>query len=210
MNIEQLDIAHMNMTSLALAALAGYLLGAIPFGMVLTWLSGGGDIRSSGSGNIGATNVLRTGGKGLAALTLLLDAGKAILAVWLARHFLSEGVPGDVSALLAGFAAFLGHVFPLWLRFRGGKGVATMIGALLGLAWPVGLAFCAVWLLTAILRRQSSLASITAAATAPLFAWWLGSPLLALTALALALILISRHHENISRLLAGTEPRIGQ
>ena len=200
----------MNLTNLLLATIIGYLLGAIPFGLVLTRLTGGGDIRKTGSGNIGATNVLRTGNRGLAALTLLLDAGKAMAAVWIARQFFSDGISFDLAAMAAGFFAFLGHVFPVWLGFKGGKGVATMIGALLALAWPVGLAFCVLWLTVAFLRRQSSLAGTIAAAMAPLYAYWLSGLPLAITALGLALILIWRHHDNIVRLLEGTEPGIGQ
>lgn len=190
--------------TLLYAAILGYLFGSIPFGLVLTKATGGGDIREIGSGNIGATNVLRTGKKGLAASTLVLDAAKATLAIVLARYLW-----GETAAMIAGFSAFLGHLFPVWLRFRGGKGVATMIGALLGLAWPVGIAFCLVWLATALISRQSSLAGITAAITSPIFAWFVAGAALSLTALALALLLIYRHHENIKRLIAGTEPKIG-
>ncbi len=195
----------MNGLELVLAALLGYGLGSIPFGLLLTRLSGGGDIRKIGSGNIGATNVLRTGRKELAAATLLLDAGKGAAAVLLARHFGGEG-----TAMIAGLAAFLGHLYPFWLGFKGGKGVATMIGVLLALAWPLGLAFCAIWLTTALIRRQSSLAGLAAAASAPVLAYFFSTPALALTTLVLAAFLFLKHRENIARLMAGTEPRIGQ
>ncbi len=194
----------MDYTAFSYALIAGYLLGSIPFGLLLTRLAGKGDIRKMGSGNIGATNVLRTGSKGLAAATLLLDGGKAFAAVVLAGYFW-----GETAAMIAGSFAFVGHLFPLWLKFAGGKGVATMIGALLALSWPVGLGFCAVWLLVALIRRQSSLAALSAAAAAPLLAWALDGPALALTSLLLAILLFYRHHENIRRLMAGAEPRIG-
>lgn len=190
--------------SLLFAATLGYFLGSIPFGLLLTRMAGMDDIRKFGSGNIGATNVLRTGKKGLAASTLIMDAAKAAIAVLLARYFW-----GDIAAMIAGFFAFIGHIFPLWLGFKGGKGVAAMIGALLALAWPVGLGFCAIWLLTAFIKRQSSLAALAGAAFAPVLAWLFVGPTLALTALALAILLFYRHHENIRRLLDGSEPKIG-
>ncbi len=190
--------------SLLFAATLGYFLGSIPFGLLLTRMAGMDDIRKFGSGNIGATNVLRTGKKGLAASTLIMDAAKAAIAVLLARYFW-----GDIAAMIAGFFAFIGHIFPLWLGFKGGKGVAAMIGALLALAWPVGLGFCAIWLLTAFIKRQSSLAALVGAAFAPVLAWFFVGPALALTALALAILLFYRHHENIRRLLDGSEPKIG-
>lgn len=187
------------------AAVMAYLLGSIPFGLLLTQAAGLGDIRAIGSGNIGATNVLRTGNKVLAAATLLLDAGKAVAAVLIARY-----VWGDIAAMIAGAAAFLGHCFPAWLRFRGGKGVATYIGICFALFWPLGLIFCGVWLLIAITQKMSSLAALTAAVTTPLFAFSLsGVPLAATTGL-LSLFLIFQHRTNIARLLAGTEPRIGR
>lgn len=189
---------------LILALALGYLSGSIPFGLILTRAAGLGDIRNIGSGNIGATNVLRTGNKKIAAATLVLDALKAAVPVLVARHFW-----GEEAAMLAAVGAFFGHCFPVWLGFKGGKGVAVMIGSLLALAWPVGLIFCAVWLLIAFARKISSLAALTAAATAPIFAYLLGSPLLALTVIALALLLFFQHRENIARLLAGTEPTIG-
>lgn len=184
----------------------GYLIGSIPFGLILTRLAGHGDIRAIGSGNIGATNVLRTGNKGLAAATLLLDAGKAAAAVLIVRYF----VPTPPLAYsFAGMAAFVGHIFPVWLGFKGGKGVATYIGAMLGINWIVGLIFCAVWLIIAFTRKYSSLAALTAAATAPIFAYlWSGMHLATGTALMSAL-LIYKHWANIRRLIEGTEPRIG-
>jgi len=186
------------------AAMFGYLFGSIPFGLLLTRMVGMDDIRNIGSGNIGATNVLRTGKKGLAASTLILDGAKAALAVLLARYLW-----GDIAAMIAGFFAFIGHIFPIWLGFRGGKGVASMIGALLALSWPVGLGFCAIWLITAFIKRQSSLAALAGAALAPILAWFFAGNALALTSLALAILLFWRHHENIRRLLDGSEPKIG-
>ncbi len=188
-----------------LAAVVGYLLGSIPFGLLLTRAAGLGDIRSIGSGNIGATNVLRTGNKGLAAATLLLDAAKGAAAVLAARYLWGEG-----PAMMAGVAAFLGHVFPVWLSFKGGKGVATYIGVMLALNWIVGLIFCATWLLIAFAQRYSSLAALTAAATAPIFAYVVtGSLELPAAAVVLSVILVMRHSTNIQRLIKGTEPRIG-
>jgi len=187
-----------------IAAIAGYLLGSIPFGLVLTRMAGLGDVRKIGSGNIGATNVLRTGNKKLAALTLLADAGKAALAVVLARYFF-----GETAAMIAGFAAFIGHIFPVWLRFKGGKGVAAMIGAISALSWPVGLIFCAIWLFMALALRYSSLAALVAGATAPVFAYIFSGPEMSFTVLAITLLLFYRHSENIKRLLAGSETKIG-
>ena len=166
------------------ALVLGYLCGSIPFGLILTRAAGLGDIRAIGSGNIGATNVLRTGNKGLAAGTLVLDALKAVIPVLLARHFW-----GEDAARVAALGAFLGHCFPVWLGFKGGKGVAVMIGSLLALNWIVGLIFCAVWLLIAFTRKISSLAALTAAATAPIFAYVLGSERLALVVTGIALLL---------------------
>ncbi|MFD1252193.1 putative glycerol-3-phosphate acyltransferase [Devosia equisanguinis] len=186
------------------ALVLGYLCGSIPFGLILTRAAGLGDIRAIGSGNIGATNVLRTGNKGLAAGTLVLDALKAVIPVLLARHFW-----GEDAARVAALGAFLGHCFPVWLGFKGGKGVAVMIGSLLALNWIVGLIFCAVWLLIAFTRKISSLAALTAAATAPIFAYVLGSERLALVVTGLALLLFFQHRENIARLIKGTEPSIG-
>ena len=187
----------------ALALLGGYLLGAIPFGLFLTRAAGLGDIRAIGSGNIGATNVLRTGNRGLAAATLLLDAGKGALAVLLAARW------GADAALLAGFGAVLGHLFPVWLAFRGGKGAATGLGVALAASWPVGLIACAVWLLLALASRRSSLGTLGAFAAAPLAAWGFGRHGAALLLVVVAALVFVRHATNIRRLMAGTEPRIG-
>lgn len=190
-------------------ALVGYLLGAIPFGLLLTRLAGLGDIRAIGSGNIGATNVLRTGHKGLAALTLLLDALKGTLAV-LAGHAIGAHFGMAIlGGLIAGLAAFVGHIFPVWLGFRGGKGVATYIGVLGGLAWPGALAFCAVWLATALSFRYSSLAALVASLAAPIVLLALGFRPEALLALVLSALLIWKHAANIDRLMKGQEPKIG-
>ena len=189
---------------LILALVLGYLAGSIPFGLILTQAAGLGDIRKIGSGNIGATNVLRTGNRPVAAATLVLDALKAAIPVLVARYFW-----GEDAAMLAAVGAFFGHCFPVWLGFKGGKGVAVIIGSLLSLAWPVGLIFCAVWLLIAYTRKISSLAALTAAATAPIFAYVIVGDRLALTVLGLALLLFFQHRENIGRLLAGTESTIG-
>ena len=189
---------------LILALVLGYLSGSIPFGLILTQAAGLGDIRKIGSGNIGATNVMRTGNKKVAAATLVLDALKAALPILVIRHFF-----GDDAARLAAVGAFLGHCFPVWLGFKGGKGVAVMIGSLLALAWPVGLIFCAVWLLIFLTRKISSLAALTAAATAPIFAYVFVSERLAFVVAALALLLFFKHRENIGRLLKNTEPTFG-
>jgi glycerol-3-phosphate acyltransferase PlsY len=183
--------------------LASYLLGSIPFGLILTRLAGLGDIRQIGSGNIGATNVLRTGNKALAAATLILDGAKGAVAVLLAQHLY-----GPDAAVIAGAGAFLGHLFPVWLKFRGGKGMATTIGICLAIAWPVGLITCAVWLLVALLFRYSSLAALIAVAAAPVAAWFLANHQTAGLALFLAVVVWLRHHENIGRLLRGQESRI--
>ena len=187
--------------------LVGYLLGSIPFGLILTQLAGLGDIRRIGSGNIGATNVLRTGNKALAAATLLLDAAKGAAAVLVARHLFFYGPDAEI---IAGAGAFLGPLFPVWLKFRGGKGVATTIGILLAIAWPVGLIVCAVWLLVALLSRYSSLAALIGIAAAPVAAWFLPNVNHQTTGLALflAVVIWQRHHENIGRLLKGKESRI--
>ena len=186
----------------AIAFAVGYLLGSIPFGVVLTRLAGLGDIRAIGSGNIGATNVLRTGNKFLAAATLLLDGGKGAAAALLG------GLYGPDMAVTAAAAAVIGHMFPLWLRVRGGKGVATVLGVLLAIAWPVGLACCAIWLAVAALLRFSSLAAIVALAASPFLAWWLADPQRAELTGFLALLVILRHHANIRRLLKGEESKI--
>jgi glycerol-3-phosphate acyltransferase PlsY len=183
----------------------GYLLGSIPFGMVLARVMGLGNLRDIGSGNIGATNVLRTGNKGAAALTLILDGGKGAAAVLLARS-----LAGEDAAQLAGLAAFVGHCYPVWLGFAGGKGVATFLGVLLALAWPVGVAACLTWLATAALARISSLAAMVAAASSPLWALMLGHDGAVALALVLTALILWRHRGNIARIRAGSEPRIGQ
>jgi glycerol-3-phosphate acyltransferase PlsY len=204
-------------TPLALQIIAilggGYLLGSIPFGLIAARMGGAGDIRKIGSGNIGATNVLRTGRKDLAAITLVGDGGKGAVAVLVAHGLAQAGwivIDPLVAAALAGGAAFVGHLFPVWLKFRGGKGVATFFGVLLAIAWPVGLMAGATWIAMAVLFRMSSLAALTAAALAPLFAFAVhaGRPVIALSSLMAVLIFI-RHHQNIARLLRGAEPRIG-
>ena len=189
---------------LLLAAIGGFLLGSIPFGLILTRLAGLGDIRAVGSGNIGATNVLRTGRKDVAALTLLLDGGKGTVAVLLAAAYL-----GSAAVPVAGLAAVLGHCFCPWLGFRGGKGVATGLGVFIGWFWPVGLACCALWLLAAWLSRRSSAAAIVSFLAAPVLFFLLLDPAIALAALLVTLLMLGRHHANIRRLLAGTEPKIG-
>jgi glycerol-3-phosphate acyltransferase PlsY len=186
------------------AAIAGYLLGTIPFGLLLTRAAGLGDIRKIGSGNIGATNVLRTGHKGLAAATLLLDGGKGAHAVLIARHW------GPDTAILAGCGALLGHLFPIWLGFKGGKGVATSLGVLLALDWRIGLIACLTWLLVAALFRYSSLAALSAVALAPVVAWFMATRQLAAVALLIAALVWLRHRENIRRLLGGRESKIGK
>ncbi|MGO1079172.1 glycerol-3-phosphate 1-O-acyltransferase PlsY [Inquilinus sp. CA228] len=200
--------------ALAAAAVLGYLLGSIPFGLVLTRAAGLGDIRSIGSGNIGATNVLRTGSKGLALATLLLDGGKGAVAVMVAGLF------DPMLAVIAGGGAMLGHIFPVWLGFKGGKGVATALGILLAILWPVGVLCCLIWLVMAVLFRYSSLAALTAIAAAPVLAWALsGVPILgsvrtdlprAALALFIAVLVFIRHDGNIRRLLRGEEPKIGR
>jgi glycerol-3-phosphate acyltransferase PlsY len=190
---------------LGLAAVLGYLLGSIPFGIVMARAFGLGDLRKIGSGNIGATNVLRTGNKPAAFLTLVLDAGKGGIAVLLARWLVAED-----AAQLAGGAAFLGHLFPVWLGFKGGKGVATFLGTLLALSFPVGLAACLLWLLTAAVSRISSLSALVAAALSPVAATFLGRPDLSLLAILLAALIFVRHDANIRRLMRGEEPRIGR
>lgn len=190
---------------LALTAAGAYLLGSVPFGMVMARLFGLGDLRQIGSGNIGATNVLRTGNKTAAALTLVLDAAKGGIAVVIARMAL-----GADAAQIAGFAAFLGHCYPVFLGFRGGKGVATFLGTLLALAWPVGLAACATWAAVAALSRISSLSALVAAALSPICALALGHADATAMMLGLAVLIGLRHDANIRRLIAGTEPRIGR
>ena len=196
----------------AALVVGGYLLGSIPFGVIATRLAGLGDIRQVGSGNIGATNVLRTGRKDLAALTLLGDGGKGAAAVGLAHVLALSYAPAaePLACALAGGAAFFGHLFPVWLGFKGGKGVATFLGVILAAAWPVGIAACLTWLVMAKLLKVSSLSALTAAALSPLFALGLQRPLptVVLAAVLAVLIFIRRHH-NIRRLMNGSEPRIG-
>lgn len=206
------DLVGPALGTLALVAAGGYLLGSIPFGVILTRLGGAGDVRQIGSGNIGATNVLRTGRKDLAIATLILDAGKGAVAL-LVAHWLFDS---EVAGAIAGGAAFLGHLFPVWLGFKGGKGVATFFGLLLAAAWPLGLLAGATWLLTAALFRISSLSALIASAAAPLYAMLplammglpAAQPVLVLSIFT-ALLIWVRHHENIARMLKGTEPRIG-
>jgi glycerol-3-phosphate acyltransferase PlsY len=195
------------MTSEAFLVVAfgvGYLLGSIPFGLVLTKLTGTQDLRSIGSGSIGATNVLRTGSKGLAAATLIGDALKGTIAVVIMGYY-----AGPDAAMLAALGAFLGHLFPVWLKFNGGKGVATYIGVLIGLFWPAAIVFCVMWLAVAFATRYSSLAGLVAAFVTPLFLWWFGQPVLASLAVVMTLLLFYKHRENIKRLQAGTESKIG-
>lgn len=189
----------------------GYLFGSIAFGLVLTRITGAGDLRSIGSGNIGATNVLRTGRKGLAAATLLLDLLKGAAAVW-AAHYLSEALSmGNAldAGLMAALGAFLGHLYPIWLKFNGGKGVATYAGIALGLCWPVGLLFAAIWIGTLAIARISSLAGLLAAFTAPLAAIYWGGPKIAVILAICTLLTFWRHRENIGRLVKGEEPKVG-
>ena len=186
-------------------AALGYLLGSIPFGMVITRAMNLGNLREIGSGNIGATNVLRTGNKPAAALTLILDGGKGAAAVLIAR-----AVAGEDAAQLAGLMAFVGHCFPVWLGFKGGKGVATFLGLLLALAWPVGIACCLTWLVTAILSRISSLSALMAAASSTFWMLFLGAGEAFLLGIATTILVLWRHKDNIHRLRAGEEPKIGQ
>src|SRR6202166_2012371 len=190
---------------LPVALILGYLLGSIPFGLVLTKLAGTEDLRSIGSGSIGATNVLRTGRKGLAAATLICDALKGTVAVVISGYF-----GGPDAAMLAALGAFLGHLFPVWLKFRGGKGVAVYIGVLIGLFWPAAVVFCVLWIATAATTRYSSLSALVASFVTPIFLWWFGHPALASLFVVLTMLLFYMHGENIKRLQAGTETRIGE
>ncbi len=194
---------ELNALEMIVSLVAGYLCGTIPFGLVLTKSAGLGDVRQIGSGNIGATNVLRTGNRKIAALTLLLDGLKgtapALFFGWLF---------GEQAGILAGLAAFLGHLFPLWLGFKGGKGVATNIGVLFGLAWPLGLIFAGVWIAMAFLFRRSSLAALSASLLTPLWAWLLGSTTLILPTVLMGVAIWLTHRANIARLLRGEEPKI--
>ncbi|WP_167730430.1 glycerol-3-phosphate 1-O-acyltransferase PlsY [Terasakiella sp. SH-1] len=188
-----------------MAAILGYLLGAIPFGLLLTKFFQAGDLRSIGSGNIGATNVLRTGRKGLAVATLILDGGKGAVAALIAGAYY-----GPEEAMIAGMMAVIGHNFPMWLKFQGGKGVATTLGVLIALCWPAGLAACATWLLIAFTFKMSSLSALVAFAISPVYMFFLGNESLAVVAFMLAVLGFIRHQENIKRILAGEEPKIGQ
>jgi glycerol-3-phosphate acyltransferase PlsY len=190
---------------LPLALVLGYLLGSITFGLVLTRLAGTEDLRSIGSGSIGATNVLRTGRKGLAAATVIGDVLKGTVAVVISGYF-----GGPNAAMLAALGAFLGHLFPVWLNFKGGKGVAVYIGVLIGLFWPAAIVFCVLWLATAATTRYSSLSALVASFVTPIFLWWFGHPALASLFAVLTMLLFWAHHENIKRLQAGTEGRIGE
>ena len=205
------DLAAPALLTLGLVAIGGYLLGSIPFGVILTRAAGAGDVRNIGSGNIGATNVLRTGRKDLAVATLILDAGKGAIALLIARHLF-----GETAGAIAGGAAFMGHLFPVWLGFKGGKGVATFFGLILAACWPLGLLAAATWLIVAFALRYSSLAALVAAALTPLYALLplpaLGLPAPApilILAIFTAVLIYVRHHENIARLLKGAEPKIG-
>ncbi len=191
--------------TLILVAVLAYLLGSVPFGIVITRAMGLGDLRKIGSGNIGATNVLRTGNKPAALATLILDAGKGGIAVLVARYLV-----GEDAAQLAGLASFLGHLFPVWLNFKGGKGVATFLGILLALAWPVGLATCATWLVVAAVSRISSLAALFAAALSSAWLIVFGEGRMIVLVVILTLLVYLRHAENLARIKAGTEPRIGR
>jgi len=190
---------------LPVALILGYLLGSIPFGLIFTRSAGTEDLRAIGSGSIGATNVLRTGRKGLAAATLICDALKGTVAVVIAGYF-----GGPNAAMLAALGAFLGHLFPVWLKFRGGKGVAVYIGVLIGLFWPAAVVFCVLWLAVAAASRYSSLAAVVASFVTPIFLWWFGHPALASLFAVLTLLLFWAHRENIRRLQAGNEGRIGE
>lgn len=190
------------------AVFIGYLLGSIPFGLLLARLGGAGDIRNIGSGNIGATNVLRTGNKGLALLTLLLDGGKGAVAIIIMSSYSED--PTSALPLIAGFGAFLGHLFPVWLGFQGGKGVATYLGILFAASWMTALATSGTWLLAAIIWRMSSLAALVAAALAPIYGYFLGGYNLMLLCLAMTVFVFIRHADNIRRIIAGAESKIGK
>lgn len=200
----EIDVA-LTLPQIALATLLGYVIGSIPFGLVLTRLAGYGDIRAIGSGNIGATNVLRTGNKPLALATLILDTGKGAAAALIFGYFIDP-----TTGIIAGVTAVIGHNFPVWLKFKGGKGVATTLGTLIAIAWPVGLGACLTWLMIALLFRVSSLSALIALATAPLYAYLLSMPQVTIAAAILAILGWIRHHSNIRRLVTGTEPKIGQ
>lgn len=194
-----------SLTLLALWAVIGYLLGSIPFGMVIARVMNLGNLRDIGSGNIGATNVLRTGNKTAAAMTLVFDAAKGAVALLLARHF-----AGEDAAQIAGIAAMVGHCYPVWLKFAGGKGVATFIGIMLALTWPVGIACCVAWLVGAASTRISSMGALVSAAASTFLMTFMGAPTALLMGIVLTLLIFWRHRANISRIRAGTEPKIGQ
>lgn len=198
-----LDFAAVTPAMAIMAALLGYLSGSIPFGLLFTRWAGLGDVRAIGSGNIGATNVLRTGNKKIAAATLIADAVKGTIPI-----LLMKTLGGETAGLIAALAAFAGHLFPIWLGFKGGKGVATNIGILFGLYWPLGLIFLAAWLAMAFIFRISSLSALTASALSPLWAWLLGRPTLVLPLILLAVLIWIMHRENIARLLKGQEAKI--
>jgi glycerol-3-phosphate acyltransferase PlsY len=202
--MEALTIWNIAAFPAIICAIAGYLSGSVPFGLILTQMAGLGDVRSIGSGNIGATNVLRTGNKGLAAATLVLDALKGTVPALLATHFL-----GIEAGVIAGVFAFLGHIFPVWLGFKGGKGVATYIGVMFGLDWRMGLLFIAVWIATAALSRYSSLSALVASVVIPAVLWFIGDPKVAAVATVMAVIVWIKHRTNIERLLSGAESKIG-
>ena len=191
--------------ALALWAAFGYLLGSVPFGLVIARLFGLGNLRDIGSGNIGATNVLRTGNKLAAFLTLILDSSKGAIAVFVARSLAAED-----AVQLAALAAFLGHCFPVYIGFKGGKGVATFLGVLLAISFPIGLAACGTWLVTAVITRISSLSALVAAGTSAMWAYGLVQPQLVVLCIGLAVLIFYRHNANINRIIAGTEPRIGK
>lgn len=193
-----------SLPALLIAFGLGYVLGSVPFGLLLTRLAGLGDVRQIGSGNIGATNVLRTGRRGLAAATLLLDAAKGAAAVFIVNYCF-----GPTAAAIAGFGALLGHIFPVWLKFKGGKGVATFLGVLIAMAWEVAAIFAIVWLAVAAITRISSLSAIIATVAVPIGAWILGYDQVAVVSALMAVIILIKHRGNIRRLLAGEEPRIG-
>jgi acyl phosphate:glycerol-3-phosphate acyltransferase len=199
------DTAMSSSALLPVAFILGYMFGSIPFGLILTKLAGTQDLRSIGSGNIGATNVLRTGHKRLAAATLLLDMLKGTAAVVIAGYY-----GGPNAAMLAALGAFLGHLFPVWLNFKGGKGVAVYIGVLIGLFWPAAVIFCVLWIATAATTRYSSLSALVASFVTPIFLWWFGHPALASLFAVLTLLLFYMHRENITRLQSGNEGRIGE
>lgn len=187
----------------------GYLLGSIPFGLILTRAAGLGDVRTIGSGNIGATNVLRTGNKKLAAATLVLDALKGTVAVLIGHYYGGLNGIAILAGLLAGLGAFIGHVYPVWLGFKGGKGVATYIGVLIGAAWPAAIVFCAIWIMLAVATRYSSLSALIASVVAPVYLFMTGRIPEALLGALMTPILLWKHSSNIKRLIAGEEPRIG-